>query len=59
MGPVEKKMTPVTQNNVVSRISQVDMCACVSTCGFLETFYAQGINNWCLRAPIKHATTHD
>ena len=43
--------TPNTQFNVVSRISQVDMCACVRGCGFLEAFYAQRMNNWCLRAP--------
>ena len=43
--------TPNTQFNVVSRICQVDMCACVRACGFLEAFYAQRMNNWCLRAP--------
>ena len=45
--------TPNTQFNVVSRISQVDMCACVRACGFLVAFYAQGINNWGLRAPLR------
>ena len=43
--------TPNTQFNVVSRISQVDMCACVRASGFLEAFYAQRLNNWCVRAP--------
>ena len=45
--------TPNTQFNLVSRISQVDMCACVRACGFLVAFYAQGINNCCLRAPLR------
>ena len=43
--------TPITQFNVVSRISQVDICACVRACRFLEAVYAQRLNNWCLRAP--------
>ena len=43
--------TPITQFNVVSRISQVDICACVRACRFLEAVYAQRLNNWCIRAP--------